>query len=213
MAGPIECSVGDGVIYMSPQASKLTDKSPRFWGHIFTPSSGAACNPNGRMWCADNEVFSGRFSPKVFFDWLNTMHPSLSSCKFVVCPDSVSNAIETLDRFRHYSWHIKALGFPVAFVAQDGQESFPFPPEYDALFIGGSTDWKLSKHAVRCIRHAQNAGKWVHVGRVNSQKRIRHFQLLGVDSCDGTTICFAPDKNYREIGKQLYQTPLFLQDM
>lgn len=134
--------------------------------------------------------------------------PYQATCKFVVAPDSVANAIETLWRFRQWAWRIKALGYPVAFVAQDGQESLPLPPEYDALFIGGTTRWKLSPMADDLIRHAKSAGKWTHVGRVNSQRRIRHFQLVGVDSVDGTSIAFAPDKYYKRFDDQLFNRPL-----
>ena len=123
------------MIYLSPQA-KIKDGNSTRWGSIFTPRSGRGRNPQGRVWVADNGAYTGNFSPLVFFAWLETMQPHRGLCKFVTCPDSVGNAIETLARYRWYAWKIKALGFPVGFVAQDGQESLLFPPEYDALFIG-----------------------------------------------------------------------------
>lgn len=112
-------------------------------------------------------------------DWLCFMQPWRNRCVFVVAPDVVANAVATLDLFRWYAWRIQSLGFPVALVAQDGLEGLRWPPTwaYDALFVGGTTAWKLSAAADWCIRRAMQAGKWVHVGRVNSQRRIRHLRL------------------------------------
>ena len=36
------------------------------------------------------------------------------------------------------------------------------------------------------MRAAKRAGKWIHVGRVNSERRIRWAASLGADSIDGT---------------------------
>jgi hypothetical protein len=157
----------------------------------------------------DNGAFTGLFNEAAFWRKLEQMRPHRANCVFVVAPDVVGNAIATMHQYRYYGPAIHAAGYPVAFVAQDGQEIYPFPPEYDALFIGGSTEWKLSDAALWCIQQAKASGKWVHVGRVNSQRRIRHFQLARVDSVDGTSVTFAPDKNYRTLDRQLVQRPLF----
>lgn len=193
------------MIYMSPQTRIAPGISERF-GQILTPISGTRLPE--RVWCADNGVFTGQFNEDAFFRWLDRMEAARHLCLFVTVPDSVANAIETQYKFRHYAWKIKAKGWPVAFVAQDGQESLPFPPEYDALFIGGSTEWKMSKAADWCVRKAQEGGRWVHAGRVNSIRRIRHFQLIGVDSADGTTIAYAPDEKYPLLLRALLQPPL-----
>ena len=65
----------------------------------------------------------------------------------------------------------------------------------DWLFVGGSTGWKLGEGAEALIRQAQTHGKRVHVGRVNSATRFRHFRALGCDSADGTFLAFGPDTN------------------
>lgn len=198
------------LIYMTPQGID-DSRLPWWYGRMLTPASwspGMTLGP-GRVWAADNEVFTGKFAPERFFPFLRTMAPYRVSCAFVTAPDVVADAVATLERYETYAGRIRDLGFPVAFVAQDGQESLPFPDNYDALFIGGSTEWKLSDAADRCIKQAKMSGKWIHVGRVNSQMRIRHFQLIGVDSVDGTTPCYAPNRNYRVLDAQLVQRPLF----
>lgn len=195
------------MIYMTPTSSDISNY-PHYWGIISTPSRWSKRITPGRWWCADNEAFTKKFDEGRFFDWLAIMRHYQPTCLFVVCPDVVADPIETRRLFDFYSPKIRELGYRVAFSCQDGQENLSFP-DFDALFVGGSTEWKLSTAADDCIRYAQSIGKWVHVGRVNSQRRIRHFQQINVDSVDGTSVCFAPNKNVKCLNKQLSQKPLF----
>jgi hypothetical protein len=59
-------------------------------------------------------------------------------------------------------------------------------PKIEALFIGGTDDFKLGKHGAACVKAAKALGKWCHVGRVNTPGRLEYFEELGADSCDGT---------------------------
>lgn len=193
---------------MSPQSSLKNKAYNNHYGLICTPSRWDVDIPKDVLWCADNEVFTNRFEWKRYKRWLIKMKPFSEQCIFVVAPDVVGNAQMTNTWYLEYAPRIREIGYPVAFVAQDGQQHLPFP-DFDALFIGGSTTWKMSKSADSCISYAQSVGKWTHVGRVNSQRRIKHFQLVGVDSVDGTSITFAPDNTIRRLNKQLLQKPLF----
>lgn len=67
--------------------------------------------------------------------------------------------------------------------------------ELDALFIGGTTAWKLGRHARTLVREAKLRGKHVHMGRVNSGARWRYAEHIGCDSVDGTYLVFGPDEN------------------
>ncbi len=105
--------------------------------------------------------------------------------RFVTVPDIVASARRTLELFDY--WFPRLEGWPLALVAQDGQENLPIPWEYiDAIFIGGTTKFKMSQSAIDIIRTAQAMEKWVHVGRVNDPVRWIHFENLGVNSVDGT---------------------------
>lgn len=196
---------------MTPQSSPTNKLSPARWGCIVTPENWGNTIPDGFSWCFDNQVFSGKFNEKAFWKKLKKMKKYRKSCKFVVAPDVVGNAIATMEAFRYWGCRIKAAGWPVAFVAQDGQELYPFPTEFDALFLGGrktedpKDEWKRSEAAINCVRRAKALGKWTHAGRVNSQKLIWHFDRVGVDSVDGTSICHAPDKNYKVLERALIQ--------
>jgi hypothetical protein len=53
------------------------------------------------------------------------------------------------------------------------------------IFVGGSTDWKLSTLEQWC-ELAKTKRAWCHVGRVNSPLRIRKCQRAGATSFDGS---------------------------
>jgi len=148
---------------------------------------------SGLDWAADNQAFTKGFEPAVFFPWLDSMLPYRKTCLFVPLPDVVGDAGLTLVYFG--MWRYKFLGWPIAFVAQDGQESLSFPEArlWDVLFIGGSTEWKVSDAAASVIIRAQSIGKHIHIGRVNWWRRYEHFRgMEGSDefTCDGTRTRF-----------------------
>lgn len=148
---------------------------------------------DGMDWGADNGVFSGAFDADAYSEWLETMTPYADTCLFVLAPDVVGNAEATIQRYRQWMHRIKAMGFPVGFAAQDGSEDYDLPTVFDALFVGGTTEWKLGSGALLVIRRAQRMGKRIHIGRVNNWKRYEYFRGLdGSDdwTCDGTKTRF-----------------------
>jgi hypothetical protein len=165
-------------------------------GMIDTPKQGNR-RPEGIAWCADNGVFGkGYPGDDKWWAWLEANATDAETCIFAVAPDVVGDAQATLDRSLPWLPRIRALGYPAAFVAQDGLESLTIPwDEFDVLFIGGSTEWKLGSHARLIVSEAKARGKHVHMGRVNSEKRLRYAQAIGCDSADGTYIAFGPDVN------------------
>lgn len=134
----------------------------------------------------DNGAYS-KFESKSFLSLLEREKHRKSLCRFVAVPDVPKSARRTLEVFEH--WKLRLSDWPLAFVCQDGQENLPIPwGDIDAIFIGGSTDWKMGEHAAHCIKAGVTIGKWVHVGRVNTPGRLDYFTKLGADSVDGTGI-------------------------
>ena len=155
-----------------------------------------AAHEAGAAWCADNGCFSDRWDEGKWWAFLTDNADRTSSCLFAVAPDVVGDAAATLEKSAPWLPQIRALGYPVAFVAQDGLEVLPVPwDDFDALFIGGSTKWKLGHHAREIAAEAKRRGKWVHMGRVNSERRFRYAAAIGCDSADGTYLTFGPDVN------------------
>ena len=150
--------------------------------------------------------------------------PDTWRCLFAVAPDVVGDAAATLARSERFLPLIREYTrFPAALVAQNGQEHLPVPwDDFDVLFLGGSAEctrcryvrpvtdfaqkrcpsclgplaeWKLGAAARDLTAQASARGKWVHMGRVNSLKRLRYAEMIGCDSVDGTYLTFAPDEN------------------
>lgn len=165
-------------------------------GYIATPAQGNV-RPEGLTWCADNGCFGKGYPGDVeWFSWLTRHAADAATCAFAVAPDVVGDADATLARSLPWLPKIRELGYPAALVAQDGLESLAVPwGAFDVLFIGGTTEWKLGRHARALIREAKMRGKRVHMGRVNSARRYRYAEHIGCDSVDGTYLTFGPDAN------------------
>lgn len=151
-------------------------------GQLMTPLNGFTLKR--RPFAIDNGAFSG-FKEDAFLSRLRRAEADKADCLFVVAPDVVGSARRTLEVFER--WLARLSGWQIALAAQDGQQDLPIPwDQIHAIFIGGSTQWKLSEHAAQVIRAAKALGKWVHAGRVNTPGRFEYFERLGADSIDGT---------------------------
>ena len=152
-------------------------------GQLLTPLTRFRLQRTELPWAIDNGAYAG-FDYKAFLSLLAREEHHRDESKFLTVPDVVGSATKTLAQFR--LWAPRLQGWSLAFACQDGQERVQIPWEVDAIFIGGSTKWKVSKHAVDIVKEAKDRGKWVHIGRVNNVCRYEGFAALGADSCDGT---------------------------
>lgn len=112
---------------------------------------------------------------------------------FIVVPDIVAGGLESLDFSREWLGELEGIA-PLIIPVQDGMEPCDARWVVDrghGLFVGGSTEWKLRtlpewgafKRSTRC---------YLHVGRVNTVKRIRMCLDAGADSIDGTSVARFP---------------------
>jgi len=130
--------------------------------------------------------------------------------------------LDRADTSKMLGW-IRYAGYPVALVAQNGLEYLPVPwDDFDVLFLGGLAEcapcayvrpfsdrekvkrcpgchrrlleWKLGAAARALVAEAKARGKRVHMGRVNSLRRLRYAAAIGCDSADGTYLTRAPDR-------------------
>jgi hypothetical protein len=139
----------------------------------------------------DNGVFTKQFKLDTWLKALEQNLPFVDTCIAVVIPDSVGDWESTINNFREYKDIPKEYGYRTALVSQDGMQPDSVPwNDLDCLFVGGTDKHKLSKEAMTLIQEAQRLGKWIHVGRVNSAKRILQFWFA--DSWDGTTLSIEP---------------------
>jgi hypothetical protein len=164
-------------------------------GAIITPKQGNRLEDAFPVWCADNGCFGkGYPGDGAWLAWLADLTPHAARCAFAVAPDVVGDAAATLERSLPFLPLIRGMGYPAAFVAQNGQDRLPVPwDEFDVLFNGGDDGWKLGEPMRRLAAEARVRGKRLHMGRVNSLKRMRRARADGYDSADGRCISFGPD--------------------
>jgi hypothetical protein len=163
---------------------------------IATPAGGSP-PPPGVAWCADNACYTGRYpGDEAYLAWLARHRAHAGLCGFATAPDVPADAPATLARAAPMLPRIQQLGYPAALVAQDGLEQLPIPwHSFDVLFLGGTTTWKLSPAAAGLAARARAHGLAVHMGRVNSLRRLRHAAAIGCTSADGTFLAYGPDRN------------------
>jgi hypothetical protein len=145
---------------------------------------------------------------------LDALVAAPGECLFVTVPDVVADAVATAKLFEVWWRALARRGLPAALVAQDGLEHLDrwlsmAWPRIDALFLGGSTDWKLGPTAEALVAAAKDRGKWVHMGRVSSSRRIRYAASIGCDSVDGTKWVRWRD-TYLDSGLQTVSEPVQL---
>jgi hypothetical protein len=116
---------------------------------------------------------------------LPEQHPKLL---WVAVPDVLGDADATLEQFR--AWHMWLAHLPLAYVLQDGAARpgrVPWgAPGLAAVFVGGSTPWKLSVEAAELVSEARRRGPHAHMGRVSTARRIRYAQSIGCTSFDSS---------------------------
>jgi hypothetical protein len=117
-------------------------------------------------------------------------------CLFAVVPDVVGDAERTRARWDQWAPIVRNRGFRPAYVLQDGETGDTVPwRELSAVFIGGTTKYKLGPIAHQLTLEAKERGVHVHMGRVNSLRRLRVAAAWGCDTVDGTFLAFGPDVN------------------
>lgn len=107
----------------------------------------------------------------------------------VVAPDIVAGGRESLTMSMRWHFACAYNCRRVLVAVQDGIEASDLDDvplgHRTGIFVGGTTAWKLAT-----LRQwgelARRRGCWLHVGRVNSSRRIRMCQDAGAHSFDGT---------------------------
>ena len=117
---------------------------------------------------------------------------------WIVVPDIVCGGLESL-RFSE-AWLPRLDAYPRLLVAvQDGitpEDIAPLLTRRIGLFVGGSTTWK-ERSVPAWADLALRKDCWLHVGRVNTARRLRICQLAGATSVDGS----GPSRYSRCLGR------------
>lgn len=171
------------LLLVNTRPANMCVKKHKNLGLLVTPASRTKFDDiDNYKYGIDNGAFKG-LDEIAFMKIVNNFKNNKKEL-FLAVPDIVGNHIETLKLF--YKWRDKLSDYKLAFVAQDGMTDKDIPKEAQAIFIGGTTDYKLGKEAWKVIQKAKENNLWVHMGRVNSYKRIKYAFESNVDSVDGT---------------------------
>lgn len=162
------------------------------FGILLTPGKHA----NPPEWCSlfaiDNNMWACRDCPQLWDDQafrdLCVAHGS--SAHFVVVPDIVAGGKKSLEF--SVSWLPYCMHFWRPLLAvQDGMDERDVGAVLErhpslGIFVGGTTEWKeRTMYGWGMVAHAFR--RYLHVGRVNTARRIRLCAEAGADSFDGTS--------------------------
>lgn len=149
--------------------------------------------PTTPVWAADNGAFHG-FKEDRFLRLLDRVATHPVPPRFVTLPDVVGSHEGTLRLFGRWHRELADRNLNRAFVLQNGIGNWKDVPwDYlEAVFIGGDTAFKLGRLVAHLVRLAKFMGKWVHMGRVNSVRRLDYARSIGCDSCDGSGMASFP---------------------
>lgn len=168
------------------------------------------------IWAADNGCFKG-FDQKRYERMLEKIADAVRDKRctapaFVTLPDKVADYAETIRLWGVWHRRLAEFGLNRAFVLQDGAERVrcPIPWEYiEAIFLGGTTEFKLGEFCRSAVKTAKFIGEWAHMGRVNSPKRLDYAKAIGCDSCDGSGMGIYRNRDLPKMLCSLRQQHLF----
>lgn len=173
---------------------------------MLTPAGGRRVGllNRGQVWAADNgcSAHPERFDLSRYLDWLVSLAEHRVTCLFATAPDVPGDWAATWRRSEPVLPRLREHGYRAAIVVQDGCTQLPPAEDWDVLFVGGTTRWKLTA-GYDLVAAAKRLGKWTHMGRCNSFARLRQAHAGGYDSADGTCLRFNPPQYVGEIARWL----------
>ena len=158
-------------------------------GYRWTDPEWRARELGGLGWALDNGAWSAFQAGKPFDgEAFKRAVSEAGRLDFVVVPDVVMDDMGTRRMAAEWlPWTLaNADARYVLLPVQEGMEHDPLPLDGRiGVFVGGDSRWKERKlHHWRARTKA--AGSYLHVGRVNTARRLRICLDQGVDSCDGS---------------------------
>jgi hypothetical protein len=157
-------------------------------GRLIVPNAGMREPYDGLPWAADNGCFTA-FDEAGYVKMIDRLP---SGGLFVTAPDVVGDHDSTMKLWADWAPEIRRRGLVAGFVLQDGCKELP---DADAVFVGGTTKFKLSETVRRLVRQAKKLGLWIHMGRVNTRGRVSYAASIGCDSIDGSSASRWPDRD------------------
>lgn len=108
---------------------------------------------------------------------------------WTVLPDVVAGGLPSLELSLRWMRRVLDESPRALLAVQNGmqvEDVRPFIGPRVGIFVGGDTAWKLETMPALC-ELGRATGSWVHVGRVNTARRIRACARSGATSFDGSS--------------------------
>lgn len=179
------------IAYASRTGTRRNLDALRVAGWRLLVSAAGVLRNEGFRYALDNGAWSsftqGRPFDEPAFD--RALRKMGRDADWVVMPDVVAGGRASLDFSLKWMRRVLDETNLGLLAVQDGLEERDVESllgDRVGLFVGGSTDWKLST-LPRWGELGRRRGCWVHVGRVNSAKRIKACTAAGAWSFDGTS--------------------------
>lgn len=167
------------------------------WGWMVTPVDMGGAIREGMPYALDNGAWSA-FCQQSEWDegaFITALERYGEGADFIVVPDVVGNAEATLKLAP--VWVSRLVSMPklkgyLLIAGQDGMQLDDLAPLLAmsprvGVFIGGSSEWK-ERVIIPWGRSLNGRGVYVHVGRVNTARRIHLCGHGMVNSFDGTSV-------------------------
>jgi hypothetical protein len=145
--------------------------------------------PNGFAYALDNGAWHAFLHCRPFDEaaFLEAYRELGAGADFCVLPDIVGDGQRSLEF--SLSWLSRLGDCPLYLAVQDGMEADNVMPigGIAGIFVGGTSAWKEASLPT-WGRLAKAKGVRLHVGRVNTARRIHLCEAAGADSFDGSSV-------------------------
>ena len=177
--------------YASRTGTRRNLEALRAHGWRLLVSAASDLRAEGFRYGLDNGAWSAFTHGRPFSetDFSRALRKLGRGADWVVIPDVVAGGLASLElslRWMRATLDETERGL---LAVQDGMtlaDVRPFVGPRVGLFVGGSTEWKLGT-LPSWAALGRELGAWVHVGRVNTARRIHLCGLAGATSFDGTS--------------------------
>lgn len=179
--------------YASRTGSRITLNALRAAGWRLLVSATGVQRHEGFPHCLDNGAWTAH-QKQAPFDrgaFMRSLDLFGDTADFVVLPDIVAGGMVSYEMSVAWLEYVQARTRRALFSVQDGMdvsavEALPLGDRL-GIFVGGSTEWKERTMSTwGALGEAR--GAWVHVGRVNSARRIKLCADARATSFDGTSV-------------------------
>lgn len=155
----------------------LTPDRPERWGFetVAIDNGAWGCYQQGKPWTPE--------------PWQRLVDEHGRTAEFTIAPDVVCGGLASLDLSLSWIEWMRPRCRRILIAVQDGMTAADLEPHVGDLvgiFVGWSTEWKENSLPM-WGRLANQNDCWLHVGRVNSARRMLLCAMAGADSVDGTS--------------------------